>query len=152
VPEEEEAVAGTHETDGLNSRLLQQEGVGSEGHRSTQCVDEVPMGDAIRALAAAVSLTTAIIATVAALYLVVVAVVGVEEALEGLGEFLAAEAIGDEVAPGLGHALEPAEGSGGDAGEDLHDGVVGQQGHRGRAPPGAVHAAASEKEVLEVRG
>jgi hypothetical protein len=40
---------------------------------------------------------------------------------------------GNEVEPGLGHALEPADGLGGDAGEDLHKEVVVEVGHHGHA-------------------
>jgi hypothetical protein len=126
VCKEEEAVAGTHEADGLNSRLLQQEGVGSEGHEFTQCVDEVPKDDTIRAHAAAIFLATTITAAVTAVYLVVINIVGVEEAFQGLGELLAAEAVSDEVVPGLGDALEPAQGFGRDTREDLHKGVIRQ--------------------------
>lgn len=50
------------------------------------------------------------------------------------------DGVGDEVAPGFGHALEPAEGFGGDAGEDLHERVVGEPGrHRRAGPLGAGH-------------
>ena len=64
-----------------------------------------------------------------------------EEALQRLRELPAVEGVGDEVAPGLGDALEPAEGLEGDAGEDLHERVVGEPGHRA-APLGAVHTRA----------
>lgn len=67
------------------------------------------------------------------------AAAAVEEALQGLGQLLAVEGIGDEVAPGLGHALGPAEVLDGHAREDLHQDVVVEAGHR--APPGAVHGA-----------
>ena len=53
------------------------------------------------------------------------------------------ERIGDEVAPGLGDALEPADGLDGDAGEDLHEGVVREHGDRRLRvahPLGAVHS------------
>lgn len=60
-----------------------------------------------------------------------VAVVGpVEEAGEGLGKLLAVGGVGDEVPPGRGDALEAVEGLGGEAGEDLHDEVVGEEGGR----------------------
>jgi hypothetical protein len=43
-------------------------------------------------------------------------VVAADEALEGLGEPLAVEGVGDEVAPGCGDALESVDGFHGDAG------------------------------------
>ena len=49
--------------------------------------------------------------------------------------------VGDEVAPGLGNALEPADGLGRDAGEDLHQGVVMEAV---RTPLGAVHVHATK--------
>ena len=57
------------------------------------------------------------------------------------------EGIGDEVAKGLGDALEPVDGLDGDAGEDLHEGVVGEHGDRRLRvahPLGAVHSTESQ--------
>ena len=48
-----------------------------------------------------------------------------------------------EVAPGPGHALEPAGGLGRDTGEDLHQEVVGEAGHRARGAVVHVHATDS---------
>jgi len=82
--------------------------------------------------------------------------VAAEEAFEGLGEPLAVEGVGDEAAPGSRDALESLDGSRGDAGEDLHDGVVGETGRRRRgAPPGVgavIYAAACKTKELEIRG
>lgn len=63
----------------------------------------------------------------------------VEEALQGLGQLLAVKGVGDEVAPGLGHALGPADVLDGHAREDLHQEVVVEAGHR--TPLGAIHGA-----------
>jgi len=60
-----------------------------------------------------------------------------------LGELLAVEGVVDDVAPGLGDALGSVDGSSGKAGEDLHDGVVGEPSRR--APLGAIHAAQSDR-------
>jgi len=49
VTEEDEAVAGMHEIEYLNSRLLAQEGERREGHGSTQRVDECSVQTAIAA-------------------------------------------------------------------------------------------------------
>jgi hypothetical protein len=65
-----------------------------------------------------------------------------EEPFQGLGELLAVEGVVDEVAPGLGDALESVDGPGGEAREDLHDGVVGEASRR--TPLGAIHAAESD--------
>ena len=64
--------------------------------------------------------------------------VGVEDAGEGLGQLLAVGGVGDEVAPGRGDALEAVDGPGGEAGEDLEDEVIGEQGQAGRWPRMAV--------------
>ena len=136
MAEEKKAVAGTQEAEFLDPRLLPQERERRKGRGFTQRVDEAPVDNAIRAHAAGIA--------AAALRLIVA--VEDAEALEGLGEPVAAEAVGDEVAPGPGDALEPAEGFGGEAGEDLHQGIVGQGGRRGRAPLGVVHAAANGQE------
>jgi len=66
-----------------------------------------------------------------------------EEAFQGLGELLAVEGVVDEVAPGLGDALESVDGPGGETREDLHDGVIGEASRR--APLGAIHAADSDR-------
>ena len=62
-----------------------------------------------------------------------------EQPFQGLGELLAVEGVVDEVAPGLGDALESVDGPGGETREDLDDGVVGEASRR--APLGAMHAA-----------
>jgi len=68
-----------------------------------------------------------------------------EESLHCLGELLPVVRVRNEVAPGLGDALEPADGLCRDAGEDLHQGVVGEGGHCHRALVlGAVHATESD--------
>jgi len=62
-----------------------------------------------------------------------------------LGELPAAEAIGDEVALAFGDPLEPEKRLGGEAGEDLHEGVIGEAvGRRGLGPLalGAAHGTA----------
>jgi hypothetical protein len=61
-----------------------------------------------------------------------------------LGELLAVEGVGDEVAPAFGDALGSVEVLGGDAGEDLHKGVVGEAIHRATLLR-ALHAAANGK-------
>jgi hypothetical protein len=54
----------------------------------------------------------------------------VEEAREGLGQLLAMVRVGDEVAPGLGDAPAAVDEPDREAGEDLHDKVVGEAGRR----------------------
>ena len=54
-----------------------------------------------------------------------------EESFHGLAELLAVAGISNEVAPCLGHALEPADGHGRDAGEDLDEEID----RRGGRPP-----------------
>lgn len=137
MAEEKKAVAGTPEDEFLDPRLLRQEGERREGRGFTKRVDEAPVDGAIRAHAAGIA---------AAAMRLIVAVEDVEEALEGLGKPVAAEAVDDEVAPGPGDALEPAEGFGGEAGEDLHQGILDQGGRRGRAPLAAAHTAANGQE------
>jgi hypothetical protein len=66
-----------------------------------------------------------------------------EEPFQGLGELPAVERVVDEVAPGLGHTPETADGLGRDAGQDLQQGVFREAGHRARASLGAVHATES---------
>jgi hypothetical protein len=98
--------------------------------------------------AAAASIVAAIFAIPVLADAVVAASVAIEEEpFQGLGELLAVEGVGDEVAPGLGHALEPADGLGRDAGEDLRQGVVREAGHRARAPLEAVHVHATESNL-----
>jgi len=57
--------------------------------------------------------------------------------------------VGDEVAPGLGHALEPADGLGRDAGQDLQHGVVREAGHprAGGRLGAALHASLRKQSV-----
>jgi len=57
-----------------------------------------------------------------------------------LGELSAAKAIDDEVAPAFGDALEPEKWLSGEAGEDLHDGVIREAiSCSGLGPLGAIH-------------
>ena len=122
--EEDEPIAGIREEEILNLRPLRQERearIHVEWHGSRQKVDEIDMfhdaGDAIR-------------------------LVYEEEPFQCLGELLAVEGVVDEVAPGLGDALESVDGPGGETREGLHDGVVGEASRR--APLGAIHAAESD--------
>ena len=113
MAEEKKAVAGTQEAEFLDPRLLPQERERRKGRGFTQRVDEAPVDNAIRAHAAGIA--------AAALRLIVA--VEDAEALEGLGEPVAAEAVGDEVAPGgrgpppgrrrLGRAPRPCSSWGG---------------------------------------
>jgi len=64
-------------------------------------------------------------------------------------ELLTVVRVGDEVALGLGDALEATDGLGRDAGEDLHQGIVREDGHRADAHLGAarLHASLREQSV-----
>jgi len=98
---EEEPIAGTQELDVLDPGQLRQEGEGRVNGRlgSPRQADEAPAESAS---------------------------VAAEKSFERLGEPLPVEGVGNEVAPALRDALEPVDGPHGDAGEDLHDGVVGE--------------------------
>ena len=122
--EEDEPIAGIREEEILNLRPLRQERearIHVEWHGSRQKVDEIEMfheaSDVVR-------------------------LVNEEEPFQGLGELLAVEGVVDEVAPGLGDALESVDGPGGETREDLHDVVVGEASRR--ALLGAIHAAESD--------
>ena len=122
--EEDEPIVGIREEEILNLRPLRQERearVDVERHGSWRKVDEIEMfheaSDVVR-------------------------LVNEEEPFQGLGELLAVKGVVDEVAPGLGDALESADGPGGETREDLHDGVIGEASRR--APLGAIHAADSD--------
>ena len=122
--EEDEPIVGIREEEILNLRPLRQERearVDVERHGSRQKVDEIEMfheaSDVVR-------------------------LVNEEEPFQGLGELLAVKGVVDEVAPGLGDALESVDGPGGETREDLHDGVIGEASRR--APLGAIHAADSD--------
>jgi hypothetical protein len=103
VLKEEEPIAGTQELDVFDPGQLREEGEGRVNGRrgSPRQADEAPVETGAGDGAA-------------------------DEAFEGLGEPLPVEGVGDEVAPGLRDALESVDGPRGDAGEDLHDGVVGE--------------------------
>ena len=122
--EEDEPIVGIREEEILNLRPLRQERearVDVERHGSWQKVDEIEMfheaSDVVR-------------------------LVNEEEPFQGLGELLAVKGVVNEVAPGLGDALESVDGPGGETREDLHDVVVGEASRR--APLGAIHAAESD--------
>ena len=122
--EEDEPIAGIREEEILNLRPLRQERearVDVERHGSWRKVDEIEMfheaSDVVR-------------------------LVNEEEPFQGLGELLAVKGVVNEVAPGLGDALESVDGPGGETREDLHDVVVGEASRR--APLGAIHAAESD--------
>ena len=72
-----------------------------------------------------------------------------EQSLHGLAERLTVVKVSDEVAPGLGDALEAIDGLGRDTGEDLHQGIVREDGHRAGAHLGAarLHASLREQSV-----
>jgi len=71
-----------------------------------------------------------------------------EQSLHGLAELLTVVRVGNEVAPGLGDALEAADGLARDAREDLHQGVVREAGHHAGALLGvALHASLREQSV-----
>ena len=71
-----------------------------------------------------------------------------EQSLHGLAELLTVVKVSDEVAPGLGDALEAIDGLGRDTGEDLHQGVVREAGHSDVALLGAaLHVSLRELSV-----
>ena len=122
--EEDEPIVGIREEEILNLRPLRQERearVDVERHGSWRKVDEIEMfheaSDVVR-------------------------LVNEDEPFQGLGELLAVMGVVDEVAPGLGDALELVDGPGGETREDLHDVVVGEASRR--APLGAIHAPKSD--------
>jgi hypothetical protein len=149
VPEEQQTIAAMHDPDVLHAlELLRQEGEGRVHERRgpPHQVDE----DATKPFAAAAAATITTVAApvyahaadrVPAADLAGPVTVAVEEALQRLGKLPAVEGVGDGVAPGFGDALEAADGLEGDAGEDLHERVVGEPGHRA-APLGTIHLRA----------
>jgi len=71
-----------------------------------------------------------------------------EQSLHGLTELLTVVRVGNEVTPGHGDALEAADGLGRDAGEDLNQGVIGEDGHRAGTRLGAaLHASLREQSM-----
>ena len=121
APKEQEPIAGIQEDHALDPRQLRrEEGEGRVDWRSRfsppRQAGEVPIA-------------------------VTPASATVEEAFQGLGQLLAVEGVGDEVAPGFGHARGTAEVLDGQAREDIHHQVVAEARHR--RPLCAVHAAGS---------
>ena len=141
-PKEEEPIAGMQDPDVLDAR---QEGEGRIHKRRGpphQVYEDVVKPAAAVAAPGIIVVSIPIVAIIVVSIPIVAVPGAAEDAFQGLGELPAVEGVGDEVAPGLGHALEPAEGLEGDAGEDLHERVVGEPGHR-LAPLGLVdHACA----------
>jgi hypothetical protein len=123
VPKEEEPIAGCPEPDVVNARQLLEEGEGRvDGrHGSPGQIDERSQ----------------------------LPHVGREKPMEGLGELLVVEGIRDEVAPAFGDALGSVDLIDGEAGEDLHQEVVGEASHR--ALLRALHAAANGEANRGVR-
>jgi len=121
APKEQEPIAGIQEVHALDPRQLRrEEGEGRVDWRSRfsppRQAGEVP-------IAVTLASTT------------------VEETFQGLGQLLAVEGVGDEVAPGFGHARGTAEVLDGQAREDIHHQVVAEPRHR--RPLCAVHTAGS---------